>query len=62
VVQKSDEKSHKRIIHGCRALWGLDISKDLMVYTIDEFNARVADPTSLVHKVKNYGKVIYVRS
>lgn len=61
IIDTSEEKSHKRIIHGFRALWGLNISKDLMVYTQDEFNARVIDPKSLLYKIKNQGKVIYAR-
>ena len=62
IIRESDEKSHKRCIIGHRALWGLDISKDIMVYTQDEFNARVTDPTTLVYKIGNKGKVIYARS
>jgi uncharacterized protein len=62
VVRTSDEKSHKRSILGRRALWELDIAKDLIVYTQDEFNARVTDQTSLLYKIKNNGKVIYARS
>lgn len=62
VVHASDEKSHKRSIPGRRALWELDIAKDLVVYTKDEFDARITDPTSLLYKIKNNGKVIYARS
>lgn len=62
VVHSSDEKSHKRSIVGRRALWDLNIAKDLIVYTKDEFDARVADTYSLVHKVKTKGKVLYARS
>lgn len=62
VIPESDEKSHRRSILGRRALWELDIPKDLIVYTQDEFNARIADPTSLLHKIKNKGKVLYARS
>lgn len=62
VVHSSDEKSHKRCIVGRRALWDLNIAKDLMVYTKDEFDTRAADTYSLVHKVKTRGKVLYARS
>jgi uncharacterized protein len=62
VVRSSDEKSHRRSISGRRALWELDIPKDLIVYTQDEFNARITDPTSLLHKIKTKGKVLYARS
>ena len=59
VVRTSEEKSHKRCILGRRALWELNIAKDLIVYTQDEFNERITDPTSLLYKIKNNGKVIY---
>lgn len=62
IVEKSDEKSHRRSILGRRALWELDISKDILVYTQDEFNARISDTTSLLYKIKNKGKVLYARS
>jgi len=62
VVRTSNEKSHKRAIPGIHALWGLEISKDLMVYTQDEFDARINNPSTLVYKVKNDGKVLYARS
>jgi Nucleotidyltransferase domain. len=62
VVRTSDEKSHKRIIPGLHVLWDLNISKDLLVYTQEEFDVRVVDPTSFLHKIKNKGKVIYARS
>ncbi len=62
VVRTSDDKSHKRSIPGRRALFELDIPKDLMVYTQDEFNVRCANPTSLLYKIKNKGKVLYASS
>lgn len=62
VIPESNEKSHKRSIIGRRALWELDIPKDLIVYTQDEFNARIADSTSLLYKIRNKGKVLYARS
>jgi predicted nucleotidyltransferase len=62
VVPTSDEKSHKRSILGRRALWDFDISKDLIVYTQDEFNERISDPTTLLHKIKSKGKVLYARN
>jgi predicted nucleotidyltransferase len=61
VVRQSDEKSHKRSLPGRRALWGLNIAKDIMVYTQDEFNERVIDPTTLIYKIKTKGRVIYAR-
>ena len=61
VVAASDEKSHKRCVSGHHALWDLDISKDLLVYTKDEFDVRATDSTSFLFKIKNEGKVLYAR-
>jgi uncharacterized protein len=62
VVEDSDEKSHKRVIKGCEALWGMCISKDILVYTKQEFEERVNDITTLPYKIKKDGKVLYARS
>lgn len=62
VVRSSNQKNHKRCITGRRALWDLNIAKDLLVYTQDEFDARAVEPYSLVYKVKNEGKVLYTSS
>lgn len=62
VIKSSDEKRHRRSIPGRRSLWGLKISKDIMVYTQAEFNERASDPTTLVYKVVHDGKVLYARS
>jgi uncharacterized protein len=59
VVETSEEKRHKRGKPGFEALWGLCISKDLMVYTKNEVEQLAADPTSLVHKILKNGKKIY---
>ena len=62
VVDASNEKSHRRSIQGQRVLWGLGISKDIFVYTKDEFAARVAHVSTLPYKVKHEGKVLYARA
>jgi uncharacterized protein len=61
VVDKSEEKSHKRGKPGFEALWGLCIAKDLLVYTKGELEKQATDPASLAHKVLKDGKVLYVR-
>ena len=45
VVDKSDEKSYNRVRLGQRALFGLDISKDMIVYTKEEFEKNSKDAT-----------------
>lgn len=62
VIEESNEKRHKRGKPGYLALWGMGISKDLMVYTKDEVEQRATDPSSLIHKILKEGKVLYARS
>ena len=62
VIKDSEEKSHKRTIIGRRSLFDLGISKDLVVYTKEEFDTRASDPSSLLYKIKYQGKVLYARS
>ena len=62
VVKDSDEKPLKRSFFGMKALWGLNISKDLLVYTQEEFDSRITDSTTLPYKVKTLGKMLYARA
>lgn len=55
VVDKSDEKPYKRAIRGIRALRGLGIAKDILVYTKEEFKTISEDVSSLLYKVKHEG-------
>ncbi len=59
VVEKSDEKSYKRAIAGFDALFGLGISKDLLVLTNDEFEQRAHQKSTLMYKIKEEGKLLY---
>jgi predicted nucleotidyltransferase len=61
VVDESDEKTYKRVRAGHRALFGLDVSKDMVVYTKEEFEKRSKDITTLCYKIKNDGELIYAR-
>ncbi len=63
VVDKSDLKSFERPITGYRALRGLElIAKDLIVQTKDEFERRSSEKTTLEHKIKRDGELIYARA
>jgi predicted nucleotidyltransferase len=62
VVDKSDERPIKRSFEGYKALWGLGISKDIIVYTSSEFESASQKEMSLSNKVKSHGKVIYARA
>ncbi len=59
VVDSSDEKHHKRGIRGSKSLRGLNIAKDILVYTWEEFNELSGDVSSLCYKVKNEGVKLY---
>lgn len=62
-VDKSDEKSFRRPIKGYEALRGLEyIPKDLIIQTKDEFERRSGEKTTLEHKIKKSGELIYVRA
>ena len=62
VVEKSDEKRHKRAIHASDALWDLKISKDILVFTKDEFVQDVTIATTLCHSIEQEGKLLYARA
>jgi uncharacterized protein len=62
VIDKSDEKTYTRPIPGYDALFGMGISKDLLVYTKDEFDKYSSRKTSLCFKIKKDGELIYARS
>ena len=62
VVDKSDEKSYKRPVAGHYALQELDIPKDLIVKTKEEFESSVGNVTTLSYKIKKDGKLIYARA
>lgn len=55
VVDSSEQKPYKRAIKGIRALRGLGIAKDILVYTKDEFKTLSEDVSSLLYKVKKEG-------
>ncbi|KKP26110.1 MAG: polymerase, beta domain protein region protein [candidate division TM6 bacterium GW2011_GWE2_31_21] len=62
IVDKSDEKSYKRPISGYKALRGLDISKDIIIFTKEEFERAANDVSTLGYKIKKYGELIYARA
>lgn len=62
IVEKSEEKSYKRAVPGFEALFGLGISKDLLVLTQEEFENRADQKSTLMHKIKDEGKLLYARA
>jgi len=62
VIDKSKEKSYKRAIPAYDALFGMGISKDIIVYTKEEFDRRSNEITTLEYKIKKDGELIYARA
>lgn len=62
VVDASDEKSYKRPVRGYRSLRGIDVSKDLIVYTKIEFDKAIQEVNTLCYKIKKDGERIYARA
>ena len=59
IVDESEEKPYKRAIKGIEALMGLRIAKDILVYTMDEFEKLSADVSTLCYKIKKEGIKLY---
>lgn len=62
VVDESDKKSYKRPIAAYKALRGIDISKDIIIHTKEEFDRISSNITTLVYKIKKDGELIYARA
>ena len=62
VIEKSDKYRPLRAIPGHHVLFGLDIAKDIIVYTREEFDRSTKDPRSFAHKIKNKGKRLYAKA
>lgn len=62
VVDQSKQDAYDRPVAGHHALWGLGISKDLIVYTNNEFENEAKDNTSLCHKIDKSGIKLYAKS
>lgn len=61
VVEQSEKKRYERPVPGLLALFGLNISKDLIVSTQDEFYRNSKDKSSLYFKIKRDGKKLYAK-
>jgi len=62
IVDESDEKSYKRPVAGYYALRELDVAKDLIVKTKQEFETSANNVTTLSYKIKKDGELIYARA
>ena len=62
IVEQSKERAHKRSIAGSKSLRGLMISRDIIVYTKDEFDQKSHDVSTLCYKIKHEGKRLYAKA
>jgi predicted nucleotidyltransferase len=62
VIDKSEEKNYTRPVAGHKALADLDISKDIIVYTQEEFEELSRKKSTLAFKIKKEGSKIYARA
>ncbi len=62
LITTPDGRTHRRGFAGQGALWGLGISKDLVVLTEAEFEDRCKNEETLAYAVKHYGKLVYAES
>jgi predicted nucleotidyltransferase len=53
------EDRHSLLVDGHKELYSLEISKDLVLYSKEEFDEYSEDQNRLCYKVKHYGKKIY---
>jgi predicted nucleotidyltransferase len=59
IINKSEEKFWKRTIAGIRALQGMKIAKDILVYTQTEFEEMAQNHSSLFFRIKSEGRILY---
>lgn len=62
VVNHSDQNEYRRAVAGHHALWGLEIPKDLLVYTKKEFEQESKDDTTLCYRINQEGVKLYEKS
>ena len=62
IVEKSELKTYKRPLRGYDALDELRIAPEIIVYTKNEFEKRLSNPTTLAHKIKHQGEQLYARA
>lgn len=52
---------YERAVKGYRALRGMTIPKDILVFTKKEFEKSDQDVTTLCYKTKHEGKLLYAK-
>lgn len=59
VIEHSGEKTYQRLKPAYVALRGLGVPKDILVYTVREFEEQAREPSTLVYKIKREGVKLY---
>lgn len=62
VVDGKDIEHYKLMTAGHKALIGVKVPKNILVYTQEEFDEYSQDPSTLSYSIKKYGKRIYARA
>lgn len=59
IVGESNESAYLRPQKGTLALWDIDYSIELLVFTQEEFFSKAEHPSSLQHKILKDGSMVY---
>lgn len=62
VIKAYENDRYNDLVKGHRALAGLKISKDLLLYSQQEFSEAASDVSTLCYKIKKKGKKIYAQA
>lgn len=62
VVDKLTNTRHRMLVNGHAALTNLRLSKDLLLYSKDEFEELSEDEMALCYRVKHEGRQIYAKA
>jgi uncharacterized protein len=62
VIDTYKKDRHQTIVDGYRALFDLDIAKDILIYSKEEFDVFSNDKARFCHKIKHEGRRIYAKA
>lgn len=62
VVDELGKDRYRALVEGHKALMDLDLAKDIILCTQQEFNERVNNVSTMIYKIKRRGKQIYARA
>jgi predicted nucleotidyltransferase len=62
VIERYEKDRHATLVEGHKALVDVDVSKDILVYSKDEFERFSNDVTRLCYKIKHKGRKIYAKA